>query len=262
MAIHVITKTDWHRLGLESTKRANQPRSSTYNGCHARHHLQAPLSSLKEWPAEMPVIPRDAWPELIEKGKGNFLSDLRHGKLPPHDQGSTSRCWVHGSARAMEVLRLWEGQPALLLSPDSIAYPIEGTRDRGGYPGDACQQLSEGGACPQSAWPEGELSPRNADKDWKELALNHVLLSWLNVKTFAQQMTLAIRRVPGAIGLGWWGHLVCQLDPIQIGRNDFGLGIDNSWGADWGNNGYGILDEESATADLGAFFPLSETFHP
>ena len=112
-----------------------------------------------------------------------------------------------------------------------------------------------------SAWPENELSPRNADKDWQEQALNHVLLKWLNVKTFEQQITLAIHRVPIAIGLSWWGHLVCQLDPVQIGRNDFGIGIDNSWGADWGDNGYAILDEESATADLGAFAPLSETFY-
>jgi len=260
MSLPVITKTDWPRLQAEASNRAGPHADFPYSGCQPPEKRLKGFSSLKNWPTEMPVIPRDAWPELIERGNETFLSQYRRGRLPPHDQGSTSRCWVHGSVRAMEVLRLWEGQPALMLSPDSVAFPIEGTRDRGGYPGDACQQLSEGGACPLAAWPERDLSPRRADDDWEEQALNHVLISWFNVETFEQQMTLAIRRVPIAIGLRWWGHLVCQLDPVQIGRNDFGIGIDNSWGPDWGNNGYAILDEESGTADLGAFAPLSETF--
>ena len=260
MAIPVITKTDWPRLRVEATNRARLADPWQYVGCKPMPKRYTGFPSLKEWPAELPIIPREEWPDLIAAGKGSFLSDYRRGVLRPHDQKSTSRCWVHGSARALEVLRLWQGQSPLLLSPDSIAYPIEGTRDRGGYPGDACQQLADGGACPQRAWPEGDLSPRRADADWKQQALNQVLLSWLNVRKFEQQMTLAIHRIAIPIGLGWWGHLVCQLDPVQIGRRDFGVGFDTSWGSDWGENGYGILDEESATADLGAFAPLSETF--
>jgi len=160
----------------------------------------------------------------------------------------------------MELLRIYEGQPSLMLSPDSVAYPIEGTRDRGGYPSDACDQLAIGGACPMDAWPEAELSPKNAAKNWKEQALNHALLRWVKVSTWQQQITLGILRIPIAIGLGWWGHLVCQVDPVIISKAEVGIDFDNSWGADWGENGSGILDEESGTADLGAFAPISETF--
>lgn len=149
-----------------------------------------------------------------------------------------------------------------MLSPDSVAYPIEGTHDRGGYPGDACQQMHTGGACPMSAWPEGDLSPRDANPDWKELALDNVLISWIKVSTWDQQITLALHHIPVAIGLRWWGHLVCQLDPVLTDRGDIAIGIDNSWGSSWGDNGYGILDRRSGTADLGAFAPISQTWTP
>jgi hypothetical protein len=149
-----------------------------------------------------------------------------------------------------------------MLSPDSVAYPIEGTRDRGGYPGDACQQMHTDGACPMSAWPEGDLSPRDANPNWKELALDNVLISWIKVSTWDQQITLALHHIPVAIGLRWWGHLVCQLDPVLTDRGDVAIGIDNSWGSSWGENGYGILDRRSGTADLGAFAPIAQTWTP
>ncbi len=74
------------------------------------------------------------------------------------------------------------------------------------------------------------------------------------------QMTLALRRLPVPIGLGWWRHLVCQLGPIHYGGTDFGVGCDNSWGPKYGDNGYFELTERRGTADLGAFVPLTENF--
>lgn len=260
--MHAITNSDWKKLRNEAARRAGLTVAQNYMGCKLERLGYPKHESLCEWPESVPIIPQSEWKDRISEGKGSFLSDMRRGILRPHNQRSTSRCWVHGSARAVEMLRLWEGQPAMLLSPDSIAYPIEGTRDRGGYPGDACEQMSQGGACPQSAWPEGDLSPRNAAENWKELAAQNKLISWVKVETWEQQITLALHRIPVAIGLRWWGHLVCQLDPVLDERQNVAIGIDNSWGINWGDNGYGILDKRSGTADLGAFAPISQEWTP
>lgn len=260
MATTIITRREWMRLRIEASKRARIKVPKLYAGCRQPRIMPWSGATVFPWPTEMPIIPREAWSDMIRDQKGSFLHSMREGVLPPHDQGSTNRCWAHGSVRAVELLRLWENQQPILLSPDSVAFPIEGTRDRGGWPEDACEQLASGGACPLAAWPEGELSPKNADKDWQDQALRHVLIRWVWVDSFAKQMTLALRRIPVAIPLMWWGHLVCQTDPEILGPNKFGLRIDNSWGADWGDDGSAVLDEESATTVAGAFAPISETF--
>ena len=231
-------------------------------GCRRRETEYGFLKGVKPSSFYFPPIPRQRWPELIANGRGSWLSDLRKGKLPPHDQGKTNYCWAHGSVRAVEVLRVYEGQAPLLLSAESVAVPLTGGRNRGGTPEEALEQLRRYGACDQTYWPANDLNVRHATLGWTTDAENHIILAWADVLNFADQMTLALHRVPVAIGLGWWGHLVCQLDPIELAPNQFGIGIDNSWGADWGENGYGILDEKHGTADLGAFAPISETFSP
>ena len=231
-------------------------------GCHARRSLFGSLSYAPPAVTRFPRIPRDKWPALIAAGKGTWLSDLRGDQLPPHDQDGTNYCWAHGSVRSVETLRLYEGQPPILLSPESVAVPLTNGRNRGGSPDEALEQLHTYGACDQSLWTPNTLHEPRGDATWKTERANHIVLNWLDVETFDDQMTLALHRIPIAIGLRWWGHLVCQLDPVQLDDGSFGIGIDNSWGPDWGENGYGILDERHGTADLGAFAPISETFSP
>ena len=216
-------------------------------------------------------IPRSEWKQRIAEGRGKWLGNLTRGVLPPHDQGATNYCWAHGSVRAVEALRVYECQSPLILSAESVAVPVTGGRNRGGSPDEALERLMAFGCCEQSYWPLNDLNERHAKPGWVANALEHAILRWLDVENFDDQMSLALHRIPVAIGLNWWGHLVCQLDPIDldeeptldhVARPDgqFGIGFDNSWGDDYGDHGYAILDEKHATADLGAFAPISETF--
>jgi len=240
--------------------RANLAPHEQYRGCHPRKQTYGSIVDVRTSRFYFPPIPRSEWKRLIIAGKGTWLGDLTRGKLPVHDQDGTNYCWAHGSVRAVEALRVYEGQTPLFLSPESVAVPVTGGRNRGGSPDEAIQQLRTFGACDQLLWPENDLNERHAKSSWKTEALNHVILRWIDVFNFADQITLALHRIPVAIGLGWWGHLVCQLDPVILPDGSVGIGADNSWGADYGDNGYFLLDEEHGTADLGAFAPISETF--
>ncbi len=205
-------------------------------------------------------IPREEWAGLIRDGQGTFLHDITKGKLKPHDQGRTNYCWAHGSVRSAEVLRVFEGQDPIILSAESVAVPLTGGRNRGGYPEEALQRLVSHGACRQDMWPLNDRNESNAKNGWELDAKTHRIIRWVDVETFKMQMTLTLMRLPVPIGLRWWSHLVCQLGPVHYGGNDFGIVCDNSWGANYGDNGQFELTERRGTADLGAFAPLTENF--
>jgi len=257
----IIDESNYLEAIAEMSDRLEQPEPLCRNGCQPRY---TPYGQLRHVPKATDIIkpiPREEWAGLIKDGQGTFLHDLTKNILPPHDQGGTNYCWAHGSIRASEVLRVFEGQQPRILSAESVAVPLTGGRNRGGYPEEALHQIRNYGACEQSYWPLNDRNEDNAKPKWRENATLHRMRRWADVLGFGMQITFALLRVPVPIGLGWWGHLVCQLDPIHYGGDDFGIGCDNSWGADYGDNGYFELSERRGTADLGAFAPLTQNFY-
>ena len=260
MELIIQSDADAYLQILEASERAGVSIYERYRGCRPRESVCGSIPGIALSFTRFPRIPRSEWKDRIIAGKGTWLSDVRKGKLEPHDQGRSSLCWMHGSVRAMEVLRVYQGQTPILLSAECAATQVTGGRNRGGMPDEALQHLRTIGTCDQSMWPKLSLSSRNADPGWIKDQKNHVTLDWVDVANFDDQMTCAFHRVPVAIGLRWWRHLVCQLDPVIMPDGSFGIGIDNSWGPEWGENGYGTLSEKYGEADLGAFAPISETF--
>jgi hypothetical protein len=205
-------------------------------------------------------IPRSQWKTLIEQQTSPFLDQLRGEDLPPHDQGNTNYCWAHGTVRTVEIESLYQTGIAQLYSAESIGVPVTGGRNRGGTPEEALSRLRSHGACRQELWPRNELSTRLWTPEVETDALRHRILRFLRVDSWDMQITLAFLRFPVAIGLRWWGHLVAQLSPVILPDGEIGIGCDNSWGADYGENGYFALTEDTGTADLGAVAPLSVTW--
>ncbi len=260
MSHHVIDESNYIEAIAEHCNRVEESETLTKAGCLPRRTEYGSIAHVPKASEIIKPIPRNQWADLIKEGKGTFLHDLTKDKLPPHDQGSTNYCWAHGFVRSAEILRVFEGQPPLILSAESVAVPLTGGRNRGGYPEEALHQMRNYGACDQDYWPHNDRNERHAKTGWEVDAMKHRIIRWCDVDGFDMQMTLALLRIPVAIGLSWWGHLVCQLDPIHFGGNKFGFGCDNSWGKNYGDNGHFELTERRGTADLGAIAPLTENF--
>jgi hypothetical protein len=230
------------------------------NGTSARRSIVAAQANLHEVAEYFPLIPEAEFPNAIRAMAGHTLHDLAGPVLPPHDQGSTPLCWAHGSTRALEILRVYEAQAAQLLSAEAVAYLATGGSMRGGSSDEALAILVQHGAPPDTDTGRNTFSTGNWNASWKDDALDYCVVGWLDVRTWQEQITLALNAVPIAITLEWWGHLVCQVD---AGLDDAGkpiIGFDNSWGKLFGVNGYATLDRQHGESSGGAFAPISATW--
>jgi len=199
------------------------------------------------------VIPRSEWAarvEEMEKTKSR-LSDMAYlAGLKCKDQNGTNYCWINGPAYAMEMLRVAQGLPVVYLSPASVGCKIKNFRNSGGWAGEGMEYVIENGIVPENLWPPN-AQRRQYDKgeSWEE-AKKYICPEWWDIEghNFDLLFTLLLYRVPVPVGYNWWGHVVCAIDPVVTGRNDYGIRIRNSWGMDWGTDGYSVLNERKGGA--------------
>lgn len=255
--MYEITDQIAAHLAQEQRQRALNGQSLTIPGCMPRFTPYGAAPRLIPSSLVLPPIPRSEWPRLINDQGPTFLGDLTRDRLPVHDQGSTNYCWAHGSTRTLEILRCFTTDSTTLLSPESVAVPITSGINRGGSADEALAWLAEKGACEQRFWPQNDRNINHAQPGWQTNAAKHRILAWLDLANFEDQITLALHRIPVAIGLRWWSHLCCQTGPQITSDGSIGVEIDNSWGPNFGNNGRAVLNERKATADLGAFAPIT-----
>jgi hypothetical protein len=244
-----------------------------------------------------PRHPADRWtgrnlpplPAEIARVVPPAAVDLRKYCSPVGDQGQTLRCaafaWTHGE----ELLRNLLGLPAAPLACNytmlefqrmqgdarDFQYAFAGGEGTVGGP-DPGQVLAERGTCPRQLWPDDEPKPAASEKEMARAArdfplparvLPIALDSLRQVLASGYPVQVTIDTGEGFARLGRSGVFDAAEAPSgQHGRHAMlAVGyignyfiLKNSWGADWGDQGYAYLPKKvlaDAGADLIALIP-------
>ena len=220
-----------------------------------RNWFRQPFGALPgATPLDVPLIPKGEWDERIKdlEQNGQRLSDLRLAAgIKSLHQGSTNYCWTNAVVSAMMILQAKEGGGVVRLSPASVAAPLKDYRNEGGFGGDALEYIVKFGVCSQDFWPPNAID-RQFDTPASQRDRNKFKITewWeLGNRRFDQLMTLLLLGVPVPIGLDWWRHEVCALDPVKLGADSYGVRIWNSWGDDWEFKGMQVLAQTKAGPD-------------
>lgn len=205
-------------------------------------------------PFALPVIDRAEWPERIkdmEKAKSRLSDMIRYKKIPCLDQDQTNYCWCNGVIHAVIFARMTAGLPYVSLSPASVAAKIKNYRNVGGWGGEAIQGIQKFGIGTTDLWPANAIDDRYDTPELRKVAAQYNIIEFDEIRpqSFDEVMTCLLLGFPVPIGHGWWGHLVCHVDPVVIGRGVFGTRFRNSWGEKWEDSGFGLMEEEKATPD-------------
>lgn len=202
---------------------------------------------------DLPLIPRDEWIDRIEEQERtkSRLIDLAdyYGSESKH-QRSTPYCWVNGPTRCVEYARHVQNQEHIPLSSASVGGPVKNYRAVGGWAGQAIPYGAEHGWVPESKWPNAAIDRRYDTEETRALRQHYQCDEWLELRprNLDQLVTCILSRMPCTTAFNWWRHLVAGVflsvlsnqRTLPVERR-IGVGIDNSWGTNWGDRGRSVL---------------------
>ena len=193
------------------------------------------------------LIPRSEWQariEEMEQQKSRLSDIITQSGLPPKNQQSTNYCWVNSPTHCIEIVRVAQNEPPVILSPASAGAQIKNYRNVGGWGREALEWIGEHGLVPVDKWPANAIDRQYATAENKQLALRYRQDRWWVLDGSLEQMiSLLLHRIPGSAGLSWWSHQVSYIDPVWL-DGDVAIRFRNSWGNDWpkpGAGGYSVL---------------------
>jgi len=236
----------------DSSSPALFPPAGLSKGLIPRDYSAHPFGGLAA-PFDMPTIPRSEWADRIREMETtqSRLSDIcaaaKGGPVECKDQNGTNYCWAAATVHCCEVNRASQGLPTVKLSTASVAAPVMGFRNRGGYGVLALERIREFGIAPESMWPGNAIDRQYESDECAAVSLDYQTTEWTDVPDWDAAVTLLLNRVPLSCGYNWWGHQVAGIDLVILDGGEIGLRIRNSWSSAWGENGYGILTNRKAS---------------
>lgn len=246
----VINDDNWQEHVAQSDLRGR--------GYERRDRASWPVASAPRSRAfDLPIIPRSEWDDRInelEKNKSTLRHVLDRDAIPSLNQGNTNYCWCNGVVTGMTAVRAANRQPYIALSPASVAAPIKNYRNYGGWGGEALEYIIDNGICSTKHWPANAI---DRDYDNAQSQANrrlHMVTEWIDIDCddrdcFDMVFTCLLLNMPVACGFNWWSHETCALWPVRLSAGRYAIGHRNSWGDDYGENGFFVLEGRKAIPD-------------
>jgi len=180
--------------------------------------------------------------ELMEKEKATLL-DIRNiggpngGPIPSTDQNGSNYCWAHSTVSSMLLARAKQNLPYINLNAYSIASPIKGGRNEGGWCQQSVKFAVENGCSTMETWPFQQMSVRNWTEAAKTEAKLYRIIEWYDGGDDPRLWWTALAMGMAPVSdYNDWMHSVCAIHGSR--RNKTSL-IWNSWGDGWGTKGIG-----------------------
>lgn len=219
---------------------SSRPRGYAYSG------------TAEQFPQEL-LIPRSEWQARIEenvKDKSQLSDICTQAGLVCKSQAQTQFCWANAPTYCTEVLRVIQNQKPISLSPASVAAPITGYKNVGGWGKTALEWIIANGIVPSSNWPDNAIERKYATPGNKEIATSYRVDEWyeLEPRNLDQLISMLLMGFPVAVGYNFWSHEVSAIDPVWI-DGTVAVKIRNSWGMGWGDKGYAVLQGQKMLPD-------------
>jgi C1A family cysteine protease len=208
--------------------------------------------------------------------------DLRQYSIGRRNQGATSSCVAHAVAKAVEVRNtIAKGTSpvlsrlALYFLARTLMFPKRNTVDQGTYVSTACDSLRRFGVCEETMWPFDKTKiHRTPTWDAMQKAYTNKIDSFYKIKANGEDRIHRIKTALSeqypvvfgtAIGSNWYNYnqdkVLSPTKSIKGYHATVLLGYDgdtfigeNSWGSDWGSNGFYKMDAEHLMWDKSSDF--------
>lgn len=205
---------------------------SRQQGGHERKMLCLPRKSKPgEWcpraKDHIPLIPRDEWSEWSD-------TTLRDKVRQVLDQDGVGSCATESTTQSVMVARAMAGLPFVLLNPWYIYHTTSGGRDRGSSIDENLRFAREHGIASEAVWPRSKGWRKRPSDEAIENAKKYRIEEFYDIQTVDEFVSALLCGFP--VVWGAKGHSVLK---VEHRSEREGLDV-NSWGTDWGDDGFGV----------------------